>query len=167
MIHFYKKNAVKTARVLMMATCAACLLAGCNDYSPDAYSGSGMQQVGKVDRAVVKSFRKVDVSDPSLGLGAATGGIAGGIAGSQIGQGKGSGLAAVGGVLVGAAAGAIIQHEATKTNAYEYILEKPNGDLITLAQKQDQPLAIGQHVLVLYGEQARIIPDTGTQQPKK
>ncbi|HEU5048153.1 MAG TPA: glycine zipper 2TM domain-containing protein [Rickettsiales bacterium] len=150
----------KIFRGLMAATCAACFLTGCNDYSPDSYNASGMQQVGKVDRAVVKSFRQVNVSDPALGLGAGVGGVAGGVAGAQIGQGGGSALAAVGGALVGAAAGAVIQHEASKTTAYEYVLQKSNGDLITLAQKQDTPLAVGQHVLVLYGEQARIIPDT-------
>ena len=144
--------ALGVAGLLLMAGCA-------NKYSPDVYGPGGMQQANKVDRAVVQSVREVDVNDPALGLGTAAGAAAGGIAGAQIGKGSGNALATLGGVLIGGAAGYLIDQKANETKAFEYILEKPNGDLMTLAQKQDQSLQVGTHVLILYGVQARIVPD--------
>ena len=137
------------------------VLAGCaKDYSPNVYSPGGMQQAGKVDRAVVQSVREVDVHDPSLGLGTAAGATAGGIAGSQIGSGGGNAAATLGGVLIGGAIGWLIEQDATATKAFEYILEKPNHELMSVAQKQDQPFAVGTRVFILYGVQARVVVDT-------
>ncbi len=135
-------------------------VAGCRSYSPNEYNPGGMQQANKVDRAVVQSYREIDVEDPSLGLGTGAGAAAGGIAGSQIGQGSGNAAAVLGGVLIGGGLGYLIDREANATKAFEYILEKKDGDLITLAQKEDVPLAIGSRVFILYGTKARIIPDT-------
>jgi outer membrane lipoprotein SlyB len=137
------------------------LISGCaKQYSPNVYSPGGMQQANKVERATVQNVREVDVNDPSLGLGTAAGAAAGGIAGSQIGKGGGNAAAVLGGVLIGGAIGWLIEQDTKATTAYEYILEKQNGDLITLAQKQEQPFAMGDHVFVLYGVQARVIPDS-------
>jgi len=139
---------------------AVLLLSGCaKQYSPDVYSPGGMQQANKVEHAVIQNVREVDVNDPSLGLGTAAGAAAGGIAGSQIGKGGGNAAAILGGVLIGGAIGWLIEQDANSTTAYEYILEKQNGDLITLAQKQEQPFNVGDRVFILYGVQARVIPD--------
>lgn len=135
-------------------------ISACSKYSPNTYSSTDMQQVNKVDKAVVKSFRSVDASDPALGFGTAVGGVSGAVLGSQIGKGSGSAVAGVGGALAGAAIGSVVEHEATKTTAFEYLLQKPNGDLVSLAQKQDVPFAAGTHVLIIYGVQARIILDS-------
>jgi len=153
----------RTPTALRLAVATACLLivSGCaNSYSPNTYSSSTMQQTNKVDRAVVKMVRPIHVKDSGYEFGVITGGTAGGVAGAQIGEGKGSALGAVGGALAGATAGALIQQKAGETDAFEYILEKSNGDLLTIAQKQDQPFTVGAHVLILYGAQARVIPDT-------
>ena len=153
----------KTSRRFLIVVCLIALASGTGctkNYSPDTYAPGGMQQANKVDRAIVKSFRSVDVSDPSLGLGTVAGAAAGGVAGAQIGKGSGNALATVGGVLVGGAVGYLVDQEANATTAFEYILEKQNGDLMTLAQKQEQPFAVGSPVLILYGVQARIILDT-------
>lgn len=160
-----KKNALHTWVIIIAVSV---LMAGCaKQYSPDQYGPGGMQQANKVDRAVVHSFREVDVNDPSLGLGTAGGAAAGGIIGSQIGKGSGNAAAVLGGVLIGGVIGHILEQEATATKAFEYILEKQNGELMTLAQKQDQPLAVGSHVLILYGVQARVISDDNYKAIKK
>lgn len=161
---------MKKRSVYFCGICAvfALLLAGCaKNYSPDNYGPGGMQQANKVDRAVVHSLREVDVNDPSLGLGAAGGAAAGGIAGSQIGNGSGNAAAVLGGAIVGGVIGHLIEQEVNATKAFEYILEKSNGDLMTLAQKQDVPLAVGSHVLILYGVQARVILDDAYAGVKK
>jgi outer membrane lipoprotein SlyB len=42
---------------------------------------------------------------------------------------------------------------------YEYIIKKGNGDLLSVTQKDETPLAVGQHVLVIAGPQARVVAD--------
>ena len=46
-----------------------------------------------------------------------------------------------------------------ETTAFEYIVRKPSGELISVTQKDDEQLAIGTRVLVIAGSQARIVPD--------
>jgi len=134
-------------------------LTACTKYSPDNYTSSDMQQVSKVDHAVVKSVRQVDVSDPSLGLGTAAGGVGGAVIGAQAGSGKGAALAAVGGAVVGAVAGTVIEQKLSETTAFEYLLQKPNGEEVSLAQKQPTPFPVGTHVRIIYGVHARIVLD--------
>ncbi|GGF25798.1 hypothetical protein GCM10011611_34840 [Aliidongia dinghuensis] len=143
----------------------ALMLNACqNGYSPDHYSSASMQQASKVDRATVQSVRSVDV-DGTAGAGALVGGAAGGIGGSSFGSGGGSAAATLGGVLVGAAIGALVEKSATDTQAFEYIVQKQNGDLMSVTQKDAQPLAVGQKVMLIYGVKARLIPDTSNNPP--
>jgi outer membrane lipoprotein SlyB len=153
---------------LMLAALIA--LAACaQKKSPDTYSPTALQQVNKVDRGTIQSYRVVAVQKGGLGAGTLAGGAAGGIGGAQLGAGSGSAVAALGGVLIGAAIGTAIEQKATEGQAYEYIVEKANGDLMTLAQQDETPLAVGQKVLILYGIQARLIKDpaadTNSQPP--
>jgi outer membrane lipoprotein SlyB len=135
-------------------------LAGCGPkYSPNTYSSAAVQQANKVDRGVIIGARRVDVAAPGV-VGAATGGAAGGIAGSQVGgSGTASAFGALGGALIGGLVGTGVEHVAEDTFAYEYIVKKPNGDLVSVTQKDRVPLHIGENVLVISGSQARIVPD--------
>ena len=71
----------------------------------------------------------------------------------------GAALGAVGGSLIGGLAGVAVEHVATDTKAYEYIVRKTNGDMLSVTQKDAKPLAVGQRVLVIGGNQARIVAD--------
>lgn len=134
-------------------------LAGCApDYSPNTYASNAAQQAAKVDQGVVVGVRDVAVSANTT-VGAVTGGAAGGIAGSQVGGGVTSAFGALGGTLLGGIAGSAAEHVQGDTKAFEYIVRKTNGELISVTQKDDQPLKLGQHVLVIAGQQARIVPD--------
>jgi outer membrane lipoprotein SlyB len=111
-----------------------------------------------------------DVSVSASGTtGALVGGAAGGVAGSQVGSGVGSAFGALGGSLVGGIAGSAAEHVSGDTRAFEYIVRKPNGDLLSVTQKDELPLVIGQKVLVIAGNQARVVPDytTPAEQPRK
>jgi outer membrane lipoprotein SlyB len=46
-----------------------------------------------------------------------------------------------------------------ETRAFEYVVRKPNGELISVTQRDVTPLVLGQKVLVIAGNQARIVPD--------
>jgi outer membrane lipoprotein SlyB len=134
-------------------------LAGCKpSYSPDTYASNAVQQANKAEQGVVVGVRDVEVSASGT-VGAVTGGAAGGIAGSQVGAGPLSAFTALGGSLIGGLAGTAAEHAAGDTKAFEYIVRKGNGDLVSVTQKDVTPLALGQKVLVIAGNQARVVPD--------
>ena len=156
------------ARFTLCAALAASL-AGCGpSYSPNTYASNAVQQANKVDQGVLVGVRPVDVS-ASGSTGAVVGGAAGGIAGSQVGSGVGSALGALGGSLVGGIAGSAAEHVSGDSHAFEYIVRKPNGDLISVTQNDEVPLTVGQKVLVISGNQARVVPDytVATEPPKQ
>jgi len=133
---------------------------GCKpDYSPNIYAANAVQQANKVEAGVIVGFRQVAITANGT-VGAVTGGAAGGILGSQAGgSGISTALAAVGGTAVGSLVGTTVEHASGDTTGWEYIVRKPNGDLLSVTQREPQPLPIGQKVLVITGNQARVIPD--------
>lgn len=140
-------------------TAMLALLAACGPaYSPDTYASSAMQQASKVEQGVIAGVRPVGVSAAGT-VGAVTGAAAGGVAGSQVGVGPASAFTAIGGSLVGGLVGSAAEHATADTKAFEYIIRKPNGDLISVTQRDEVPLALGQKVLVIAGIQARVVPD--------
>jgi outer membrane lipoprotein SlyB len=137
-------------------------LSGCGpSYSPDTYASNAAQQANKVEQGVVVGVRTVGVSAAGT-VGTVTGAAAGGIAGSQAAGGPVSAITALGGALVGGIAGSTVEHATADTVAFEYIVRKPNGDLVSVTQKDKTPLALGQNVLVITGNQARVVPDYTT-----
>ena len=151
------------------ASALAATVAGCGpDYSPNTYASNAVQQANKVDQGVLVGVRDVGVSASGT-TGALVGGAAGGVAGSQVGSGVGSAFGALGGSLVGGIAGSTAEHVSGDTRAFEYIVRKANGDLLSVTQKDEVPLTIGQKVLVIGGNQARVVLDytRPAEQPPK
>ena len=139
---------------------AACVvLAGCqSDYSPNTYSANAVQQAAKVDKGVIVGSRPVVVSAKGT-VGGAAGAAAGGVAGSQAPGGFGSAIGAIGGTVIGGIVGSSVEQATGDAPATEYVVQKINGELVSVTQKDEKPLSIGQHVLVMSGPQARIVPD--------
>lgn len=128
-------------------------------YSPDAYATRAVQQVNRVEQGVVIGRRSVTV-EAAGETGAATGGAAGGILGSQAPGGNMAGaIGAVGGALVGGLLGSTTERVAGSTTAFEYVVRKADGELVSVTQRDATPLEIGALVLVIAGSQARIVPD--------
>lgn len=144
---------------LLISVTAVAALTGCGpNYSPDTYSASAVQQANKVEQGVVVGVRNVGVT-ASGAIGTVSGAAAGGIAGSQVAPSPISAFTALGGSLVGGIAGSAVEHSTADTTAFEYIVRKGNGDLVSVTQKDKTPLALGQKVLVIAGNQARVVPD--------
>jgi outer membrane lipoprotein SlyB len=134
-------------------------LSGCGpNYSPDTYNTNAVQQANKVEQGIIVGVRQVGVTASGT-TGTVSGAAAGGIAGAQAGTGPISALTALGGSLVGGLAGAAVEHATADTAAFEYIVRKANNDLVSVTQKDKTPLALGLHVLVIAGNQARVVPD--------
>ncbi len=149
-------------RILKLGLTAMALaaLTGCTpDYSPNTYSGNAVQQANKVEPGIVAGYREVAISADGT-VGAVEGGAAGGILGSQSGAiGLNAALGTVGGSVIGGLVGATLEHVTSDTKGWEYIVRKSNGDLLSVTQREPTPLPIGQKVLVITGNQARIIAD--------
>lgn len=150
----------------------AVMVAACSpDYSPDTYNTAAVQQANKVEKGIIVGLRDVTVSAKGA-AGAVTGAAAGGVVGSQTpGTGVTSALGAIGGSLIGGIVGSAAEQTAADTPAVEYVVKKTNGDLVSVTQKDEHRLAIGQKVLVIAGPQARIVPDytvdIGSEKPSK
>jgi outer membrane lipoprotein SlyB len=135
-------------------------VAGCTpNYSPNTYAAGAVQQANKVEPAIVVGFRQVAISANGT-VGAVTGGAAGGVLGSQSGTfGINSALGTVGGTAIGSLLGTAVEHVTGDTKGWEYIVRKPDGSLLSVTQREESPIALGQKVLVITGSQARIVPD--------
>jgi outer membrane lipoprotein SlyB len=128
------------------------------DYSPNTYAARAAQQANKVEQGVVIGVRPVSISADNT-VGAATGGAAGGVAGSQTPGGIGSAFGAIGGALLGGLIGSAAEHATSDVKAFEYIVKTTKGDLLSVTQREKVPLAVGQKVLLITGNQARIVVD--------
>ncbi|MCX7383474.1 MAG: hypothetical protein NT133_19125 [Alphaproteobacteria bacterium] len=137
---------------------ATLLVACASDYSPNTYNTAAVQQANKVERGIIVGLRDVVVSARGA-AGAVTGAAVGGVAGSQAPGGVGSALGAIGGSLLGGIVGSSVEQATADAPAYEYIVQKAGGDLVSVTQKDENRLAIGQRVLVIAGPQARIVAD--------
>jgi outer membrane lipoprotein SlyB len=134
-------------------------VSGCGpNYSPDTYASNAAQQANKVEQGVIVGVRDVAVTAAGT-VGTVTGAAAGGIAGSQVGVGPVSAFTSLGGALVGGIGGSAVEHVTSDTTAFEYIVRKPNGDLVSVTQRDKTPLVLGEKVLVIAGNQARVVPD--------
>jgi outer membrane lipoprotein SlyB len=135
---------------LLAATLLLAALSGCGpSYSPNTYSVTAVQQANTVAQGVIIGLHSVSFSAAA----------AGGIAGSQAVSGPVSAFTARGGALVGGVAGSAVEHTTADTTAFEYIVRKANGNLVSVTQKDKTPLALGQKVLVIAANQARVVPD--------
>ncbi len=153
------RRVFRSGPTIALTMMAGVLVTGCApNYSPDTYASAAAQQANKVDQGVIVGVRAIQISADTT-LATAAGGAAGGVAGSTVGGGTTSALGAVGGSVAGGVVGNVIGHAAGDTDGFEYIVKKGNGELLSVTQKDPAPLAIGAHVLIIEGPQARVVPD--------
>jgi len=147
-------------RQLAALVCILAAAQGCApDYSANTYSANAVQQANKVERGVVIGYRQVKISANGT-VGAVTGGAAGGVLGGTAGaRGASAALGAVGGSAIGGIVGTAVEHTARDTIGWEYIVKKQDGELVSVTQREQTPLPVGQRVLVIAGNQARTVPD--------
>ncbi len=147
-------------RPFLLATLVLLPLAGCSgDFSPDTYSTRAVQQANKVEQGVIVGTRRINIVSGGE-AGTAAGGAAGAVLGSQAPSGIFSALGGVGGALIGGIAGSAVEHGLVDNIAWEYVVRiagKP--DLVSVTQRDERPMELGQRVLVIAGPQARIVPD--------
>ena len=150
-----KKNSVYLLIPLFL------LLTGCAEsLSPSSYSHNEVGQANRAVPAKIVSMRPVTIED-NTGAGGLVGAAAGATAGSLIG---GSDTAHILGGIGGAVAGGLVGNEVEKgisrKHGTEYVLRVKNGSYVTITQLEELNLYVGQHVMIIYGNKVKIVPDT-------
>ena len=150
----------RTVTLALTGLFVAALASGCTrSYSPNTYSAAAAQQANKVTQGIVAGYREVLISADGT-VGAVSGGAAGGVLGAQTpGSGIATALGTIGGGLLGSLIGTGVEHAAGDTRAFEYLVRQTDGSLVSVTQKDEQPLPVGEKVLVIAGNQARIVRD--------
>lgn len=145
---------------LTLAVSVAALASGCaREISSQVYSEAHVGEASKtffgriinVRKVVVQGKEKLDQNETGIAMGA----IAGGVAGTQLGGGRGRIATTAGGAILGAIAGAMVQKGLESQDALEYTVELHNGELRTIVQGTDNPLAMGQEVLIMVSRDGR------------
>ena len=154
----------KTIALSTLILVAALGLGGCTpDISGNEYDAGDANTITVAKTGVVISMRQVTV-DSQSGVGLIAGAIIGGVLGSTVGGGSTMNtVGAVGGAVGGGYLGSKAEQSIDKQQGMEYVIKLDNGDTISIVQATDLHLTINEHVIVLYGNKARIIPDTSYQ----
>lgn len=136
----------------------AVMLTACQaDIDSYQYGTSSVGQANAAAQCRVINVRPVKVKSDNE-LGTLIGGAAGGVAGYGIGgDSTAHWLGSIGGAVLGGIAGNAAQGALSSQNAYEYIVELNNGQVMTITQGTDTLLSPGQRCMLLYGNPARLI----------
>jgi outer membrane lipoprotein SlyB len=156
----------QTAAALAALAALTMSLGGCaREVGGDVYDTRSLGGAVRTERGVVASVRPVRLQDGERlqepGLGAVIGGAAGGAIGREIGAGWGQIVAIGAGIVLGAAAGALAQGELSKQDGLEYVVRTGDGQLYTIVQGTENPVAAGSPVFIQFGDsrtRARVVP---------
>ena len=143
---------------ILAAMLPAIMLAACqSDIDSYQYGTSSVGQANAAAQCRVINVLPVKVKSDNE-LGTLIGGAAGGVAGYGIGgDSTAHWLGSIGGAVLGGIAGNAAQGALSSQNAYEYIVELNNGQVMTITQGTDTLLSPGQRCMLLYGNPARLI----------
>lgn len=145
----------------------ALALAGCGSrFTADEYATRAVQQANRVSQGVVVGFRPVRITADGA-VGAAAGAAAGGAVGGAVGAPDRvmAAIGAVGGAVAGGLLGTAAERAAGNTDGIEYIIRKTDNALISVTQRDLAPLPVGARVLVIEGNQARVVADYTVNTP--
>lgn len=148
------------------ALSALALLTACAaDPSQNRYNYNEVGQSTVVDFATVVAVKPVEITGRNTGTGMLVGATAGGLAANQVGGGSGKTAATVGGVVAGAAVGAIAEQMIADKKGYEYLVVTERKETRTIVQHQapeDIVFNVGDRVMVqTSGTYQRVLPTTG------
>ena len=137
----------------------------CSNTSPTNVSTSDAQKVTAIEYGVIKSSSPVKIKGESNWIGATAGGMIGGLLGTQIcGEEEIIGtkcqdIAVVYGTIGGAAIGTVAQAILGNHDGFQYIVNIDNNDKDSaFVQGDKNPMKIGQRVVIIYGNDIRVMP---------
>ena len=137
----------------------------CSNTSPTNVSTSDAQKVTAIEYGVIKSSQPVKIKGESNWIGATAGGMIGGLLGTQvcgeeeiIGT-KCQDIAVVYGTIGGAAIGTVAQAMLGNHDGFQYIVNMDDSDKDSaFVQGDKNAMNIGQRVVIIYGNDIRVMP---------
>ena len=141
------------------------LFYSCTYTSPTNVKTSDTQKVTAVEYGIIKTSLPVKIKGESNWVGATAGGMIGGLLGTMVcGEEEVVGtkcqdIGVVFGVIGGAAAGTVIQATLGNHDGFQYIVDIDNSEKDSaFVQGDETPLSNGQRVIIIYGNDVRILP---------
>ena len=150
------------------------ILVSCNTTSPNKVKKSDAQKVTNIEYGTIKTSLPVKIEGESDWIGATAGAMSGGLLATQVcGEGEILGtkcqdIAVVYGTIGGAAMGSVIQAKIGNHDGFQYIvnIEKCgensssciNDQDKAFVQGDDSAIPNGQKVVIIYGEDVRVMP---------
>ena len=137
----------------------------CSNTSPTNVSSSDAQKVTAIEYGVIKSSSPITIKGESNWIGATAGGMIGGLLGTQIcGEEEIIGtkcqdIAVVYGTIGGAAIGTVAQAMLGNHDGFQYIVNMDDSDKDSaFVQGDKNAMNIGQRVVIIYGNDIRLMP---------
>ena len=110
------------------------------------YQRTDIGTQGRIEEGTIESIQVVNV-DGTNDVGTLGGAVAGGAAGSMIGGNTAVNvIGGVGGALLGGAVGGATEKAITKDTAYEFLVKKSTGAVVSVVQSNELHLRIGDSV---------------------
>ena len=140
-------------------------LYSCSSTSPTNVKTSDAQKVTAVEYGFIKLVSPIKIKGESNWIGATAGGMIGGLLGTQvcgeeeiIGT-KCQDIAVVYGTIGGAAIGTVAQAMLGNHDGFQYIVNIDNAEKDSAFVQGDQtPITKGQRVVIIYGNDIRLLP---------
>ena len=137
----------------------------CSSTSPTDVKTSDAQKVTAVEYGVIKSASPIKIKGESNWIGATAGGMIGGLLGTQVcgkeeivGT-KCQDIAVVYGTIGGAAIGTVAQGILGNHDGFQYIVDIDNDEKDSAFVQGDKtPISKGQRVVIIYGNDIRVMP---------
>ena len=140
-------------------------LYACSTTSPTNVKTSDAQKVTAVEYGIIKTSLPVKIKGESNWIGATAGAMLGGLLGTQVcseeeivGT-KCQDIAVVFGTIGGAAVGTVAQAMLGNHDGFQYIVDIDNKENDSaFVQGDSNPIPNGQRVIIIYGNDVRIMP---------
>ena len=137
----------------------------CSNTSPTNVKTSDAQKVTAIEYGIIKSSAPVKIKGESNWIGATAGGIIGGLLGTtvcgeeEIVGTKCQDIAVVFGTIGGVAIGSVTQAKLGDHDGFQYIIDIDNNENDSaIVQGDDEAIHIGQKVVIIYGNDIRVMP---------
>ena len=137
----------------------------CSSTSPTDVKTSDAQKVTAVEYGIIKSASPIKIKGESNWIGATAGGMIGGLLGTQVcgkeeivGT-KCQDIAVVFSTIGGAAIGTVAQAILGNHDGFQYIVDTDNEEKDSAFVQGDKtPILKGQRVVIIYGNDIRVLP---------
>jgi outer membrane lipoprotein SlyB len=141
------------------------LFYSCTYTSPTNVKTSDTQKITAVEYGIIKTSLPVKIKGESNWVGATAGGMIGGLLGTMVcGEEEVVGtkcqdIGVVFGVIGGGATGTVIQATLGNHDGFQYVVDIDNSEKDSAFVQGDKtPLSNGQRVIIIYGNDVRILP---------